>query len=307
MREHRFKLFRTLFIATVLTAPTFTSAGQTAAIPDFSGIWGRNWFQFEPKPGSPIPVGAKVLHADGTMQLVPNVGDDRNPLLTARAAEALRKRNEISMNDAAPDPHNQCRPEPTPFTLATQFGVQIFQQKNEVLIVSVADQSVRHIRMNASHPAHLVPTWQGDSVGHYEGGVLVIDTIGQKTGALAVVDLYGTPFSEKLHVTERYRLIDGAAARDAQQQNEARYFPPGVSSPLTNEYGRGNIDPDSSKPGLQVEVTVEDPEMFTKPWSGYVTYRHVLGDWPEAICAENTHEFYANRETAVPQAATPDF
>jgi hypothetical protein len=122
-----------------------------------------------------------------------------------------------------------------------------------------------------------------------------------------MVDMYGTPFSEKLHVVERYRLIDGAAARDAQQQHDARYFPPGVASPLTNEYGRGSLDPDTGKPGLQVEVTVEDPETFTTPWSALITYRHVQGDWPEAICAENTREYYANRDTAIPRADKPDF
>ena len=135
----------------------------------------------------------------------------------------------------------------------------------------------------------------------------MVDTIGQKVGPLAMVDLWGTPFSQSLHVVERYRLIDGAAARDAQRAQESRYFPPGVSSPLTNEYGRGDLDPDTGRKGLQVEVTVDDPNMFASPWSALVTYRHVLGDWPEAVCAENTREYYANRDTEVPKAEKPDF
>jgi hypothetical protein len=122
-----------------------------------------------------------------------------------------------------------------------------------------------------------------------------------------MVDLLGTPFSNSLHVVERYRLIDATAARDAQREHESHYFPPGVSSPLTNEYGRGDLDADMGKKGLQVEITVEDPVMFTKPWSGLVTYRHVLGEWPEAVCAENTREYYANRDTEVPKADKPDF
>ena len=44
--------------------------------------------------------------------------------------------------------------------------------------------------------------------------------------------------------------------------------------------------------------------MFKRPWSAFVTYRHVLGDWPEAVCAENTREYYANRDTKVPEAST---
>ena len=296
-----------LQIIALLSAWPLAANAQSTAIPDLTGNWGRNWLQFEPKPGEPVPVGSKYERADGTKDIALLIGDDANPLLTPRAAGAIRKRAEISRNTSAPDPHNQCAPEPTPFLLTTEFGLRILQKKDEVLLIWLADHKVRHVKMNVPHPANLSPTWQGDSVGHYEGDTLVVDTIGQRVGPISMVDLYGTPFSDKLHVIERYRLIDGAAARDAQQNNEARYFPRGVTSPLTNEYGRGSIDPDTGKPGLQVEITVDDPVMFTRPWSAFVTYRHVLGDWPEAVCAENTREYYANRDTPIPRADKPDF
>jgi len=118
---------------------------------------------------------------------------------------------------------------------------------------------------------------------------LVIDTIGQKVGPLSMVDRFGTPFSAALHVIERYRLIDGATARDLQLKHESTYFGAGRSSPPNNPCGRGDIDPDATNPGLQVEITVDDPAVFTTPWSGLVTYRHVQGQWPEAACAENTY------------------
>ncbi len=130
---------------------------------------------------------------------------------------------------------------------------------------------------------------------------------GRKVGPLSMVDLYGTPYCEKLRATERYRRIDGAAARDAQLKIESRYLPAGISSPLTNEFGRWSIDPDTSKPGLQVEVTVEDPVMFTTPWTGFISYRHVFGEWPEAVCAENAAEYYASGNTLIPVAEIPDF
>ena len=63
----------------------------------------------------------------------------------------------------------------------------------------------------------------------------------------------------------------------------------------------------TGKASIQVEITVEDPIMFTSSWSALVTYRHFLGVWPEAVCAENTREYYANRDTEVPKAAKPDF
>jgi hypothetical protein len=60
------------------------------------------------------------------------------------------------------------------------------------------------------------------------------------------------------------------------------------------------------KPGLQVEITVDDPGTFTALWSGLVSYCHVQGTWPEAVCAENVRG--AGRWVSqVPQAEKPDF
>jgi hypothetical protein len=108
-------------------------------------------------------------------------------------------------------------------------------------------------------------------------------------------------------VIERYRLIDGTMARDLQQKHESAYFGAGRSSPPANPYGRGEIDPDPTTPGLQVEVTVDDPATFATPWSAFVTYRHVQGTWPEAVCAENTRGSGSSWVSLVPQASKPDF
>jgi hypothetical protein len=48
--------------------------------------------------------------------------------------------------------------------------------------------------MNQSHPAHVTPSWYGDSVGHYEGNSPVIDAVGVKIGPYSMVDMYGTPY-----------------------------------------------------------------------------------------------------------------
>jgi hypothetical protein len=159
--------------------------------------------------------------------------------------------------------------------------------------------TVRHVRLNAAHPENLTPSWQDHSVGWYEGDMLVIDTVGIKDAPLSTVDPLGTPHSKALHVVERYRLIDGEAAAETQRKHGAIYRPDFLP------YGRGNIDPDTAKRGLQVEFTVEDPGVFTTPWSGRVTYRRVIGDWPEAICAE--HPQFLGPNAAVPTAHTPDF
>ena len=78
--------------------------------------------------------------------------------------------------------------------------------------------------MNQPHPAHVTPSWYGDSVGHYEGDTLVIDTVGIKVGPFAMVDLYGTPHTPALHVVERYRLLDYEAAKEGLERDAKRKF-----------------------------------------------------------------------------------
>jgi hypothetical protein len=68
--------------------------------------------------------------------------------------------------------------------------------------------------MNVPHRAPVTPSWYGDSVGHYEGDTLVFDTVGVKIGPFAMVDFYGTPYTQALHVVERYRLLDYEAAKE---------------------------------------------------------------------------------------------
>ena len=167
------------------------------------------------------------------------IGDYSASILKPAAAEAVKRQDEIELSGRAnPNPDDQCAPEPTPFILGAQHGVQVLQLRDEVILLYLADHKVRHVQMNVPHPARLTPTWQGNSVGHYEGDTLVIDTVGQKVGPLSMIDYYGTPYSAALHVIERYRLIDGIAARDAQLKHEGTYFGAGVPSPATNLYGR---------------------------------------------------------------------
>ena len=61
----------------------------------------------------------------------------------------------------------------------------------------------------------MTPSWYGDSVGHYEGDELLIDTVGIKIGRFSMVDWFGTPYTEALHLVERYRLLDYEATMKA--------------------------------------------------------------------------------------------
>jgi hypothetical protein len=177
------------------------------------------------------------------------------------------------------------------------FLVQMFQEPNQITIMYRQGDEVRRVRMNQPHPANVTPSWYGDSVGHYEGDTLVIDTVGIKKGPFAMLDMYGTPFTEKLHVVERYRLVDYAAAKDAIERNDKENTHAGLG---------WDFDPDYRGKVLQLQFTVEDEGVFTTPWTSTITYRPSVDPWTELICAENT-QWYSGKEADVPRAAKPDF
>src|SRR5271170_2253374 len=122
----------------------------------------------------------------------------------------------------------------------------MLQQPHQITIL-YSQNEVRHVRMNQAHPARVTPSWHGDSVGNYEGDMVVIDTVGIKVGPFSLVDMFGTPHTEALHVVERYRLLDYGAARDAIERNEKENWrvPTGVI-PL-------DFDPDYKGKHLQLQ------------------------------------------------------
>ena len=289
-------------IVTVATLPgSLAAATEGDAVPDFSGRWGRNAFNFEPLPGQPLPVDNLKRTPTGQQDNNALVGDYKNPLLTPRAAEIVRQKGEISLTgNAFPDPSNQCYPYQPPFNLAMQLGFEVLQEKDQITFIYNQDDQVRRVRLNSTHPAKVTPTWMGDSIGRYEGDTLVIDTVGVKLGPHTMADRYGTPLSESFHLIERYRLIDGAQAKVAAEAHQKR---DGV-------FGAGGnvvVDPDYTGKGLEVEFTIDDPATYTKPWSAKVTYRRLRGQWVEQVCAENIREYYDDKDTAVPTAGRPDF
>jgi hypothetical protein len=103
-------------------------------------------------------------------------------------------------------PARQCWPGGVPFVF-WNLGMQMIQQPSKITILYANDYAYRQVRLNQPHPANVAPSWYGDSVGHYEGDTLVIDTVGVKVGPFAMLDMFGTPFTEALHVIERYRLL----------------------------------------------------------------------------------------------------
>jgi hypothetical protein len=123
--------------------------------------------------------------------------------------------------------------------------------------------------LNVPHSANPKPSWYGESVGHYEGDTLVVDTIGQNTRTF--IDNYRTPHSEKLHVVERYRLLEGGKT-------------------------------------LEARVTIEDPAIFIQPVQVLHRWRRMEGTIVESTCAEGEISNPFNQDVEpIPTAEQADF
>jgi hypothetical protein len=283
------------------SAATAPGAASSASIPDLSGVWTHPALGFGPPLSGPGPVRNKSRLPSGASNFNQLVGDYSNPILKPKAAEVVKKLGEISLSGRAfPDPDNQCLQNPVPY-IFWNFTLRMLQLPDKVVLVYDHDDDYRQVRLNQPHPATVIPTLHGDSVGHYEGGTLVIDTVGVKLGPYRSIDRFGTPYTQALHVVERYRLIDYEATKEALARAEKEW--PRVG---------GNIDPNYRR-GLQLEFIVEDEGVFTMPWSATITYgRAANPDWEERVCAENMMhdyeaQFYSDKDAHLPTADKPDF
>src|SRR5215467_5262657 len=181
---------RNFFLVVTLAAATATFAfGQTApptvglansanesaeSIPDLSGIWVHPLPGFEPMASGPTALVNRSRRPDGTGDILKLAGDYTNPILKPDAVEVVKQHGALGLNYTGdPNPRNQCWPEGPPFVF-TNGPTQLIQTPDTVLILYGYNHQVRHVRMNAQHPAKVTPSWYGDSVGHYEGDTLVV-------------------------------------------------------------------------------------------------------------------------------------
>jgi hypothetical protein len=286
--------------AGMLAVPAFAGEGASGMM---ELRWGKNAFNFEGMPSGPQPLRNLSRLPNGLSNAGQLVGDYRNPILTPEAAAVVKQKGELAIaGKGFANSQDQCRAIAPPFTFAMQLGFEMLPTKEgDIAIVYDQNSNVRHIRMNAAHPAKLVPSSMGDSVGHWDGDTLVIDTVGVKVDAFTSVDRFGTPQSDAMHVVERYRLVDGPVAKAAQEAYEH-------SEGTVGGGGRvAGYTPDTGLKGLQLEVTMDDPKVFTAPLTALVTYRRVTTQWQEQVCADNPMEHYKDEWIGLPKADHPDF
>ena len=281
---------RTLYMLSIVALVGPASAQPAFAPPDFSGLWKRTYQiseTFDPPPSGPGPVEQDprypAVNHDGVprhpltdeerkrvIQFTQNwVPDVNSPILKPKTREALQK---IAEQELAGFPHPElqtlCMLPGTPSVLNLFDDMKILQTPMEVLFLYARDHHVRHVYLNQPHSNNPGHTWWGESVGHYEGDTLVVDTVGENDKTQ--IDRFGTPHSDEIHVVERYR-------RSADGRT------------------------------IEVLITVEDPIAFTTAWSARAHYVPAGDNFDEIVCAESERISWPGRALAFPVDNTPDF
>jgi hypothetical protein len=161
--------------------------------------------------------------------------DGRLPPLRPWAAELLEKRiRDSEAGLAFATTKSECLPSGVPqLMFGPRTPLQILETPRQVTMLIEEFNDFRIILLDAKHQEDPDPTFMGDSVGHWEGDTLVVDTIGLIDRT--TLDVPGMPHSDALHIVERIRRAD--------------------------------------KDTLEVLVTIDDPKTFTHPWSAKTAFR----------------------------------
>jgi hypothetical protein len=273
--EQRVRVTFASAVLICLCAPGALGAANVA--PDFSGLWLRTgdlWFD----PVSETEVAKPVQRLEISGPDAENIwaGDFSNPILQPWTRETVMRHAQSEMRlQHVYTADDSCWPSGVPQAVNLIGPVQFLQTSDHVEILYERDHQIRRIWLTRRHSAQVRPSWYGESIGHYEGNTLVVDTVGLKTHQMSVVDPFGTPHTQQLHVVERYR-------------------------PFSTPFGRS----------MEVTVTVEDPGAFTTGWTGTAEYAQdkATTAMDEVVCAENNRDFPEGSIFGIiPQVEKPDF
>jgi hypothetical protein len=263
MKEDRMPFLRHGIVASAALWMFVSAAAAqpTQSRPDFQSAWLAMGGEFKEIGGTPFPT-----RQDPRYRYVPNntseqptyrIGDITNPNFKPWVAEVMKKDNdEVLAGKYAYTARSSCAAAGVPGFMG--FGAQpiyFVQTPRETTMIFQGDAQVRRIYMDVPHSANVKSSWYGESIGHYEGDTLVIDTIGLNNKTF--LDAYRTPHSDKLHVTERWR------------------------KPFQDT--------------LEVLITIDDPEAFNQPVTVMQRYSQTRQTLVEQVCAENNGYFFGPR------------
>ena len=204
------------------------------------------WFLVTAAQAAQLPLHPD-LHGVWVKGKEPAEGLESPPPLTPEGQKMFeRDKAGIAASDPEIDVGLRCIPTGFPRTALNGLPVYITEDPMLVAVLGEASQNIpQMIWMDTTH-RDLWPTYMGDSVGHWEGDTLIVDTVSVKTTTF--YNAAGFPHSDAFHVIERFKLMNGGKQ-------------------------------------LENRITFEDPKFLTKPWQVRMVYDHDDTQRPiENIC-----------------------
>lgn len=173
-------------------------------------------------------------------------------------------------HDAKDDPTSKCWFPGVPRIMQSPYPARIVQTHDFLVILFEYETMFRLIPLDGRpHADKMEPSFMGDSVGHWDGDTLIVDTTNLKGPPWTWLDTAGHQHSDGLHVIERFRRLPDKVA---------------------------------------YEFTVDDPKMYSKPWTHSRPLTPMkptpgLPDLLEYNCAENNKDLnhLMSTKPALPQ------
>jgi hypothetical protein len=177
------------------------------------------------------------------------------------AAKFAKDQAALAAGQFVSDPNTECMPAAIGGTGSSgglAYSEEVLVEPRQVSFLYELNRGMRFAYVGKQHPAKLAPRWQGDSIAHWEGDTLVVDTIGFNDknmlmlgSNLKLLSTDNVAMSSKMHVVEHYRILPNGELEDI--------------------------------------AVFADPGAFTAPFT-LTTHFVRTGPFQEYICAENNHE-----------------
>jgi hypothetical protein len=232
--------------AKVTDLPTNCGRGFTGVDCGYNSAW--------------VDPGTKIIDMGGIKRssILVSPANGHLPAMTKEAAEKLRARfaGARGGRGSFDNPENRSLGErcilsfgssagPPMLPLLYNNNYQIVQTRDEVAIEVEMVHDVRHIRLSGSHPPQNVKLWMGDSIGHWEGDTLVVET--------------------------------------SNMRPEQNFRGASVGSKIVERFTR--VAPNQ----IKYSFTVDDPQIYTAPYTGEVALNASKGPLYEYACHEGNY------------------
>ncbi|MGH8149570.1 MAG: hypothetical protein ACRETB_06285 [Steroidobacteraceae bacterium] len=212
---------------------------QIAKLPDWQGIWQLDW--------------------EHHLRLLGGMSPEHDLTPKAKAYYTAFRGKQKFGEDVQPQTAN-CLPPGMPQIMAQPYPVEFLFNPGKVVILIEAYEQERTVYTDGrKHPAAdvLTPTFQGNSIGHWDGDTLVIDTVGilpsQGAGPHKGAGIAsGVPSDGAMHIIERIRMVD--------------------------------------HDHMLITRTIIDPKVLAKPWTVTLPYVRQSGDLLEYVCEEGNRD-----------------